>query len=655
MLRDRLDEGWMILDRQTKTRRQAHAGDVAFLFRAMTDVWPYESALAEVGLDYLTVGGSAFYVQQEVRDVVNVLSAIEDPLDAVALAGALRSPFFSLSDDGLYWLARFPHGGLTEGIRQADQIDGLSDRDRRAAKRSNDLLAHWRELKDHVPLARLVARVLDESGYEAALVCEFLGSRKLANTRKLVRLAHDFDRQESFTLADFVARLRADLQNPPREEQAATSDEDSPTVRLMSIHQAKGLEFPIVVVPDLNRKSSGRDDLVSMHSDLGLVIRPPQASARAPEDGAEGESGQSVGWLAFSAIEDDEDRNEAIRLFYVATTRARDYLILSAGMENSTEAEGDQPSSGARDTLAPSSPKASSPAFQLLMERFEWRTGSCLAELPEGWPVPRVDVILATPADPEATRPRQSIRRKLELIEQAISHATVDPPRVPSPPAPLPAWVDLDSEPETETPSRKARLGRLIRAALVDRGLLGGEPLDEVCARLGSRQVPAASSQLVATACDWLKTWSGTALFEEIRTSSRARKALVRDVRWSLPWPIEAPDSSRVRGHCDVIYRDQRGRWRPVIVSPIGDDLETGHLRLMFASILLPRLGYSPVGPGWWVRSGADGRLLVDVHVNFNPEALDKDLGQWVEQKRDTCPRIPRGSGQGEPSSVPLK
>ena len=107
--------------------------------------------------------------------------------------------------------------------------------------------------------------MLDESGFEAALVCEFLGPRKLANTRKLVRLARDFDRQENFTLGDFVARLRADLDNPPREEQAATTDEDSPTIRLMSIHQAKGLEFPIVVIPDLNRKPNPRTPFLGLH------------------------------------------------------------------------------------------------------------------------------------------------------------------------------------------------------------------------------------------------------------------------------------------------------------------------------------------------------------------------------------------------------
>ncbi len=188
-IRNRLKAGWTVVDRQTGERRPAHAGDVAFLFRAMTDVWRYENALAELDFDYHTIGGSAFYAQQEVRDVVSVLSVVEDPLDEVALAGALRSPFFSLSDDGLFWLARKFPGGLTEGVTRAGEISELGEGDRRAATRARDLLKRWRSIKDHVPLASLVSSVLDDSGFEAALVCEFLGIRKLANTRKLVSLA----------------------------------------------------------------------------------------------------------------------------------------------------------------------------------------------------------------------------------------------------------------------------------------------------------------------------------------------------------------------------------------------------------------------------------------------------------------------------------
>ena len=322
-LRERLDAGWPIFDRAAKVVRPAHAGDVALLFRAMTDLWPYELALADEGFDYHTIGGSAFYAQQEVHDVINLLSVIEDPFDEIAVAGALRSPFFGVSDEGLFRLATtLEDGGLTAGLYRLGEVDGLSNLDRGRAARALELLSRWRADKDRIPMARLVARVLDESGFEGALVCEFLGDRKLANTRKIVRLARDFDRQGGFTLAEFVARLRADLENEPREEQAATTDEAGASVRLMSIHQAKGLEFPIVVLPDLARSSPPRSPMVACRPDLGLVVRPPQAGPTSGDAASDQETRDPV-WRAYLTLERADDEQESLRLFYVAATRAQ--------------------------------------------------------------------------------------------------------------------------------------------------------------------------------------------------------------------------------------------------------------------------------------------------------------------------------------------
>ena len=161
-------------------------------------------------------------------------------------------------------------------------------------------------------MASLVALVLDESGFEAALVCEFLGTRKLANARKLVRIARRFDDRGVSRWPISWPGCGADLNNPPREEQAATTDEDGPSIRLMSIHQAKGLEFPIVVLPDLNRKPNPRDSFLGLHPALGLVVRPPPAAAPPSQGEADPSTGESLGWLAYQAIEAEEDRREAL-------------------------------------------------------------------------------------------------------------------------------------------------------------------------------------------------------------------------------------------------------------------------------------------------------------------------------------------------------
>ena len=630
-IRDRLKTDWTVLDRRTGMPRQANPGDVAFLFRAMTDVWHYETALADLDFDYHTIGGSAFYAQQEVRDVVSVLSVVEDPYDDVALAGALRSPFFSLSDEALFWLARKLEGGLTEGIARSSEIPELSGRDRALAVRAMSLLMRWRDLKDRVPLASLVALILDESGFEAALVCEFLGTRKLANTRKLVRLARDFDGQEGFTLADLVARLRADLDSPPREEQASTTDEESEVIRLMSIHQAKGLEFPIVVIPDLNRKMNAPDALLGLHQDLGLVVRPPRTPALQTQADDLPASGESLGWLAFGAIETEEDRKEALRLFYVAATRARDHLVLSTGLEAEPD-PGDPAAAylaavGSCCTQNPGNPKASSPAMQLLLERYDWRSGEFLSRLPDGWPPPRVNVILTTPPPAGGHRPRTP-RRRFQEIEQAITTTIVTEPRPVVPPAHRPGLIDLDLDPDT--PSRAARLGRLIRAVLEDRALLQGEPLVEVCSRVAARQVPAASSAIQSLTLLCLEAWLDSPLFHELRDASRARRAIERSMRWRLSWPRDGAAETLIRGRFDLLLRDRKGFWRPVVVSTHPAEREADHLRLLLAGDAADRLGKGPGGPPWWVQAGPGQKLLVEPRLTASSRSIEEALLSWI-------------------------
>jgi ATP-dependent helicase/nuclease subunit A len=632
-LRTRLDEGWIVLDRATRVPRAAQAGDVAFLFRAMTEVWPYETALADEGFEYHTIGGSAFYVQQEIRDVVCVLSVIEDPCDEVALAGALRSPFFSLSDDGLFWLARTFRGGLTQGLERYAEIDELNDRDRRAAGRAMDLLTRWRAMKDHVPLARLTSAVLDESGFEAALVCEPLGSRKVANTRKLVRLARQFDQQGNFGLADLVGRLRADLRHPPREEQAATTDEAGGSVLLMSIHQAKGLEFPIVVIPDLNRQPNVSDPPLGIHPELGLVVRPSSSGLARSEDGDGSLAEQSLGWSAFRAIEAEEERKESLRLFYVATTRARDHLILSAGLEAEERAtEETESASSCSDNVTRSTPRAVSTAFQLLLERFDWRTGQCVVNRPGEMPQPRVRVLMHNPPEARSRRPRASLRQRLEEIEHTITRTPVSESEVPSAARMFPRMVDLDPQRSGNSASR--RLGSLARALLADGQLLRGDRLELVAARCGARQVPCAGSMLVRETVARLDSWTDSSLFQELRQAARHVKALDRAARWVFDHHSDTIGRTlTLRVVCDVTYRDRKGSWRPVVLSVDPEDAALDRLRLSLSLLALDRFGPEPAGAGWWIQTLADGRMQVEPVLPPALSALDRDLIAWLERE----------------------
>ena len=329
-----IDDGRPVRDKDTNEPRPMQPRDVAFLFRTLNDVAPYEQALADEGLAYYVVGGSAFYAQQEVQDLINVLAVLDDPHDAVALSGALRSPFFAVSDEGLFWLSTVRRNDLFFGLTNADEstLPDLAPDDRRRASRALELLARWRGRKDREPIARLVDRVLDESGFEAGLLGESLGDRKRANARKLVRMARKYDEHGGFALADFVARLRADLADPPREEQAATTGELGEVVRLLTVHKAKGLEFPVVVLPDLDRPADGPRDPVALHPELGPILNVTADDDPDADPDADDPKG-SLGWLVHRRLRQAEEAAEALRVFYVATTRARDLLVLSTSGE----------------------------------------------------------------------------------------------------------------------------------------------------------------------------------------------------------------------------------------------------------------------------------------------------------------------------------
>ena len=296
--------------------RAVRPGDVALLFRALSNVDLYEEALRRYGIDYYLVGGRAFYAQQEIFDLVNLLRTLDTPGDEVSLVGVLRSPFFSLLDETLYWLAQHPDG-LTGGLFADALPDELDTLQRERVAFAAATLRELRAIKDRLPIARLIDEALSRTGYDAVLLAEFLGERKLANLRKLVEGARSFDRSGIFTLSDFITQLSEFVARQPDESLAATSPESSDVVRLMTIHQSKGLEFPVTVIPDLDRSNRGSPLQVAFTSRLGPMVKDSDA----------------IGGLELhKLVEEDEEQAELVRLLYVATTRAADYLILSAGL-----------------------------------------------------------------------------------------------------------------------------------------------------------------------------------------------------------------------------------------------------------------------------------------------------------------------------------
>jgi ATP-dependent helicase/nuclease subunit A len=593
LISQRIGDGqWHVRDSKTKHVRPAEAGDVAILFRTLNDAAAYEAALVAEGLDYHIVGGSAFFGQQEVLDVINLLSAIEDPHDTLALAATLRGPFGCISDDALYWLATAVPGDLTAGLEKWNRLPELTRGDRKRAGRAHELLLRWRRAKDRIPIATLLDQALDESGYEAALMGEFLGPRKRANVRKLVRLARRFDAQGGFTLADFVAKLRADLRKPPREEQAATTDEESDAIRLMTIHQSKGLEFPIVILPDLNRDAPRSTRAVAFDAELGVLAQPSEDDLLlANEETGDDSPGKSLGMVLYRHREELEENEEALRLFYVAATRAQDILVLSAGMEPTDD------------------PK--SPALELLAKRFDRATGACLADLPTGWTRPDVILTLKAPS-PSSTRPRAArIRPRLLKVSHAISHTSataIDRPTIR--PAKRPRLCNLDpAEPLSAT---AARLDRLIRTILADPAAFDASARPACILRAARLQSPVASPRLIETAGAWVEAWLETPHARQIAEAVESH----RFVPWAVAWPRSEANPTVYQGMIDFLFRDAKKQWSLVTIAGQHQAEARERLRCLLSVYAARDLGIKKIRHVWRVWLGPEPGVAEEVHLD---------------------------------------
>lgn len=302
----------LLARRLLELREQHRTWDqFALLFRASTGFAAYEDALEQASIPFVTVAGRGFYDRPEIRDLLNVLRALANPWDDLALAGLLRSPAFGLSDEALYRLRWTEGHDAPRAFRAALQGDlsGLSPDDQRQTARANDLITRLSAQVDRVPVAELLKAVLDETLYPAVLSAA--GSRLQRNSEKLLDDAHKsaFVRVNEFL--EYVETLNA---SGAREGESPAEAEGA--VRLMTVHRAKGLQFPVVVIADASRAAPNVSDPVLVSAVLGLAPKPDRRE-QAP--------------LAYALAKADNramEEAEALRLIYVAATRAEERLIV---------------------------------------------------------------------------------------------------------------------------------------------------------------------------------------------------------------------------------------------------------------------------------------------------------------------------------------
>ena len=337
-----------IFDRATNVMHdKVRYKDIAILANSLKNLrQPLQLALTQLRIPFQILGGVSFYARQEVIDAMSLWGAACDPGDAYAVAGLLRSPFVCLSDAGLWRLCenwndfqKERHGAqrisaghalLNDTFMRALKPEQFSAADFAALARAEKILAAVSGMAGRNSAVEILDYALRESGYLALLAMQPRGEISVAAVRKTIELARAFESKGNAHLSDFVRwmKQRADAEwddpghsgGPSLADDLAPGDSDG-VVSIGTIHSAKGLEFPIVFIPELGAQARNITDAALFSTQHGLGLKLAAYSEGLP---ALADDIQRLN----AGLEKQEAEAESLRKFYVALTRAREYLVL---------------------------------------------------------------------------------------------------------------------------------------------------------------------------------------------------------------------------------------------------------------------------------------------------------------------------------------
>ncbi len=509
-------------------------GHVALLFRKLTQADAYLDALRRHDIPYVIEGEKHFYRRQEVIDFVNLLRVLDHPHDEIALTGLLRSPLGGLTDRELYELKQAGHFNYLRAAR----LEGWPHVRAAAVRRLYEHLAWLHRAIPVLPLAEAIELLFDRLPILDLAAASLHGEQAVANLMKVKQTAASLADRPHMTLSGFVELMITRLEEQPDESESPLAEESLEAVHVLTIHKAKGLEFPIVVLPGLHQ-GSGRERAV------------PQVSY----DWSSGTYGLSLArhWSLGSLLVRHKlrlrEEAERRRVLYVGMTRAKELLLLSGGITTRSVGE---------------------TVFDLLRNIGTGEIGTSSTEALKvgGSEIPH-RVIRA----PERKRPR----RRVDRIANA---ALIDPKEIAERWKIRTArWTEIREAPHHLTPTTLGkRTASIIRERTPIRqgaaiGRLAGVTTHRLLERWDFSQDPSGLFVQVAMAVhatlgpdeqshaaevaesvhDLLATFSRSEAYARLRSS----KILGREVPFIMPWE----DRQVMEGVIDLIYRLDEELW----------------------------------------------------------------------------------------------
>jgi ATP-dependent exoDNAse (exonuclease V) beta subunit len=314
------ESGWRVTVRDELVPIQP--GHICILFRRFksfdTDVArPYVDALEARGIPHLLVGGRSFHNRAEVEALRAALASIERPDDELSVFATLRGPFFGITDAELLQY-RHLYRRLNPFAVPVELDAGAPADEHLAALRpiaeGLSLLRSLHQRRNRVPVAGTISQLLDATRVHVRFALEHSGEQVLANVLHVAELARQYEAEGGISFRGFLDELDAQAHEGQAGE-APILEEGSAGVRLMTVHKAKGLEFPVVILGDMTARL--RPAHPTRYIDADRRLCAVRLANCAPDD-----------LIRQGLLELARDQAEGIRLAYVAATRAQDLLVV---------------------------------------------------------------------------------------------------------------------------------------------------------------------------------------------------------------------------------------------------------------------------------------------------------------------------------------
>ncbi len=620
--------------------------DVAVLVRQAATLGPVAEALQRRRIPHRIVGGRDFYASQEIVDLRMLLNWLADEKDDIALAGVLRSPFVALDDASLLHLARSEGDNLWDRLLGAEGDESLGQ--------VRDMLREWQRVSRYLPLDQLLDTLFCSSAYREALATWPHGDQALANLNKISSIAASMQKDQRMSLEDFAGHLTTLAEVAAEEGRAPVESEEADVVRVMTIHQAKGLEFPVVILPESGAGRSGSAQPCILNPRMGVAAKISKGTAR-----------KGSLYERLSGPEKKSSLEEEMRIFYVACTRAEEKLVLVAP----TRAGAAQPCA---ETFAEGI-KELKPSRNSYLGWFSQGMNPDMGSAVE-WDFFSAEDEVATTAEDVADSASSLIAQAGPLAEAGLFDPVLPGGEILHRAYSVTALVDYDhcprlyylrhllGWPEVFAKKEGARGGAidpLLLGTVVHRvcELMPDIQMDEaVRVAMGEHRILEKESEMVRRIYQLVQPYVASEIYAQIRAAHRRRQSY-SEWSFSCPLPGALPPQGGVRpqvvGKIDQMFQREDGHW--ALVDFKTDRIEEEEVEERAASHAFQVNLYR------WVVQRLKEDKIGEAYIHFlHPKMtceVPENSGQPAEERAaEIISRIEGAEGDGDfaPSRNPL-